>query len=104
MNLLFLFFQYGTKHILEELERHSTNDKIEAVLICGGLSKNEVFLQTHANVIGLPVLVPDETESVLLGSAMLGASVAGFYPDLQTAVMRMAGAAKHIQVEPKVQK
>ena len=72
------------------------------MLICGGLSKNEVFLQTHANVLGLPVLVPDEAESVLLGSAMLAASVSDFYPDLETAVLNMAGSTTQISAEVDV--
>ena len=42
--------------------------------MCGGLSKNAIFVQTHADVMGLPVVLPDVTESVLLGSAILAAA------------------------------
>lgn len=44
------------------------------VTICGGLSKSELFVQTQADVLGLPVIQPHEKESVLLGAAMLGAA------------------------------
>ena len=33
--------------------------------------------------LGLPVIVPDEEESVLLGGAILGATAAGLYPSVQ---------------------
>jgi len=31
-------------------------------------------VQTHADVLGLSLILPNETESVLLGAAMLGAA------------------------------
>ena len=86
------------------MERDSGDAKIEAVLVCGGLSKNDVFLSTIANVIGLPVLVPEEGESVLLGSAMLAAKVANFYPDLKTSVKMMGGPATRINMQPRVKR
>jgi hypothetical protein len=33
-------------------------------------------VQTHSDVLGLSLILPNETESVLLGAAMLGASAA----------------------------
>ena len=42
--------------------------------MCGGLSKNATFVQTHADVLKLPVVLPEVTESVLLGAAILAAS------------------------------
>ena len=35
-----------------------------------------VHIQTHCDVLGIPVVRPAETESVLLGAAMLGAAAA----------------------------
>ena len=34
----------------------------------------QLFVQTHADVLGLSLILPNETESVLLGAAMLGAT------------------------------
>lgn len=75
-------FQYGTKHILDSLRRQGRPD-FETLLICGGLSKNPFFIQTHAEACGLPVLCPNEKEMVLVGAAILGACAAKFYPDLE---------------------
>ena len=36
----------------------------------------QLFVQTHADVLGLNIILPKESESVLLGSAMLAASAA----------------------------
>ena len=43
-------FQYGTRHILEAMQR--AGHQIELVLACGGLSKNPLFVQTHADATG----------------------------------------------------
>lgn len=86
--------QYGTKHILEEIERSRKRKDIESVLICGGLSRNPLFVRTHANALGLPILIPKQSDSVLLGAAELSATVAGFYSSIQEAVLKMAGPAE----------
>lgn len=83
---------YGTRHILASLEA-AGHSKISCILICGGLSKNPVFVQTHANVVGYPVLVPREPESVLVGASILAAYAAQLYPTIDAAVKGMAGQA-----------
>lgn len=70
---------------------------IQSLIICGGVSNNEIFVNAHANSVGLQVLIAEEKESVLLGVAEAGASVAGFYENLTEAILNMAGPAKLIQ-------
>ncbi|XP_034241342.1 FGGY carbohydrate kinase domain-containing protein [Thrips palmi] len=83
---------YGTKQIMNALyEKGITN--IESVLLCGGLSRNPMFVQVHADVLGLPVLCAKEPESVLLGSAMLAAYAAGVYFTVGEAMISMGGSA-----------
>lgn len=89
-------FQYGTKHIIDAIG-HAGHKSIQSVIICGGVSKNELFVDTHANAIGLPVLIPEKMESVLLGAAQLAAAVGGFYDNLNEAVQNMGGSAKHVK-------
>uniref|UniRef100_A0AAG5DGN7 FGGY carbohydrate kinase domain-containing protein n=1 Tax=Anopheles atroparvus TaxID=41427 RepID=A0AAG5DGN7_ANOAO len=83
---------YGTRHILQVLEA-SGREPITTILLCGGLSKNSLFVQTHADVCSVPVLLPAETEAVLLGSAMMGAHAAGLYASLAMAAASMGGNA-----------
>lgn len=87
---------YGTRHILDVLAR-SGREPIRSILLCGGLSKNSLFVQTHADICSIPVLLPHEPEAVLLGSAMMGACAAEIYKDLKTAASEMAGTAEIIK-------
>ena len=57
--------------------------RVKMLVACGGLSKNDLFIQTHADVTGLPIIIPDVTEPVLLGSAMLGACASSEFQTIQ---------------------
>lgn len=46
--------------------------------------------------MNIPVLCPEETESVLLGSAILGACAAKIFDNVEIACKKMAGKAKVI--------
>lgn len=76
---------YSTKHIIEVLCA-SGRKEFKSILICGGLSKNKLYVQTTADICEMPVLISDEPESVLLGAAILGATASGIYPDLKSAI------------------
>ncbi|XP_026284849.1 FGGY carbohydrate kinase domain-containing protein [Frankliniella occidentalis] len=92
---------YGTKHIINALvEGGITN--IQSVLLCGGLSRNPLFVQVHADVLGLPVLCAREPESVLLGSAVLAAYSAGIYSSVGEAMIAMGGFADVVTPNEKV--
>ena len=94
---------YGTRHIVDTMVE--AGHEVDSVTVCGGLAKSTLFLQTQvyvlliwcmyvvciitnhynqteyvcplqADVLGREVLVPQETESVLLGAAMLAMSAA----------------------------
>ncbi|XP_031482687.1 uncharacterized protein LOC116252513 isoform X2 [Nymphaea colorata] len=95
---------YGTRHIVEHCNAHG--HKIDTLLACGGLSKNGLLLQEHADVIGCPIVLPREGESVLLGAAILGAVAAKKYPSLRHAMkaMNAPGQVIHPSKDPKVKK
>ncbi|CAB0036765.1 unnamed protein product [Trichogramma brassicae] len=90
---------YGTKHIIEALTAAGHN--IKSLLICGGLTKNHLFIQTQADVLGLPVLLPAEKESVLLGSAILGACAAQTFSSVNDAIKKMGGSAIVVHPTPE---
>lgn len=54
-----------------------------SLLFCGGLAKNDVYVQTHADICELPAVVPYEQEMVLVGAAILGACASKVYPSLE---------------------
>ena len=85
---------YETRWIMDELVRHGI--EIADVAICGGLANNPFFVKTLSDVVGRPVLLPEIKESVLLGSAILAASVSGLFKDLEDAALKMAGSSRII--------
>ena len=57
---------------------------IETIWVTGGLIKNRLYLQAHADATGCTLVLPHEQEAVLLGSAVLGVRAAGVFSDLPT--------------------
>eukprot|EP00252_Welwitschia_mirabilis_P027108 TRINITY_DN9176_c0_g1_i5.p1 TRINITY_DN9176_c0_g1~~TRINITY_DN9176_c0_g1_i5.p1 ORF type:complete len:530 (+),score=125.84 TRINITY_DN9176_c0_g1_i5:274-1863(+) len=93
---------YGTRHIIEHCNNHG--HKISVLLACGGLSKNPIFVQEHADITGCPVILPKEKEAVLLGAAILGSVSAKKYATLQNAMksLNAAGQVFYPSKDPKV--
>ncbi len=85
---------YGTRHIIDELNNNGY--AIDTIMATGGGTKNEIFLQEHANITGCHIMLPEEQEAVLLGSAILGAVASETYPSIQTAMEKMNHAGKVI--------
>ncbi|CAH1122282.1 unnamed protein product [Ceutorhynchus assimilis] len=90
---------YGTRQIIEKLNDSGYN--IKSTLICGGLSKNPIFTAAQANVCNLPVICPEEIESVLLGSAILGAVAANHFDSLEDAIKSMGGKGNAVFPDAK---
>eukprot|EP01018_Ginkgo_biloba_P006445 Gb_30344 [translate_table: standard] len=95
---------YGTRHIVEHCNSHGL--KIDILLACGGLSKNSLYIQEHADIIGCHVILPREKESVLLGAAILGAVAAKKYTSLCDAMKALNAPGQVIRPseDPKVKK
>ncbi len=85
---------YGTRHIIEEMNRQGY--AIDTVLICGGGTKNPVFLREHADITGCRLVLPAEPEAVLLGSAVLGAVAGGEHATVLGAMQSMNAAGRII--------
>lgn len=86
---------YGTRHILDEMNKQGY--RITTLLACGGDTKNPVFVREHADVTGCRIALPKEPESVLLGSAMLGAVASGDYPSVIAAMGAMSEADRVVE-------
>lgn len=90
---------YGTRHILESL--NAQGYAIDTLAMCGGGTKNPVFLQQHANATGCTIELPEEPEAVLLGSACLGGVAAGVFPDVPAAMKALTRPGKTIAPRPE---
>lgn len=85
---------YGTRHILDEMARAGV--AVDTLVVSGGLARNRLYLREHADATGCRILVPEQAEPVLLGSAMLGAAACGAYADLPAAMAAMSGGGREI--------
>ncbi|XP_034980168.1 FGGY carbohydrate kinase domain-containing protein isoform X2 [Zootoca vivipara] len=77
----------GTRHIVETMQAAGHN--VNTLFMCGGLSKNPLFVQMHADITGMPVVLAHEVESVLTGAAILGACASKDFASLQDAMEKM---------------
>jgi FGGY-family pentulose kinase len=85
---------YGTRHIIEALRANGV--VVDTLVVSGGLARNRLYLREHADATGCTVIVPDQSEPVLLGSAMIAAAAAGAYSDVVAAMTAMSGSATTI--------
>lgn len=86
---------HGTRHILDVMNAHG--HRIRTLVVTGGDAKNPVFLREHADATGLRMVLPRESEAVLLGSAMLGAVASGHVPTILEAMCAMGGVGRRME-------
>jgi glycerol kinase len=56
--------------------------KLAELRVDGGASKNDLLMQFQADILGIPVVRPKDTETTALGSAYLSALAVGYYKTL----------------------
>jgi len=78
---------YGTRHIIEVMNVNGYS--IDTIFACGGGTMNPVFLREHADATGCRIVLPEEREAVLLGSAILGAVASGCFNSVVEAMAAM---------------
>ncbi|XP_068196396.1 FGGY carbohydrate kinase domain-containing protein [Antennarius striatus] len=91
----------GTRHILDAMK--AAGHDIRTLFLCGGLSKNALFVQIHASATGLPVVLPEQMEAVLLGAAILGGCASQDYGSIQEAMEKMCKVGKVVVPDAAVQ-
>jgi glycerol kinase len=57
--------------------------KLAELRVDGGAAKNDLLMQFQADILGIPVVRPNETETTALGSAYLAALAVGYYKSLE---------------------
>jgi xylulokinase len=75
-------FQF--KDIIDSIQE-SLNEKPEKIIAIGGPTRNDLWMQTKADIASMVVEIPDVAEPVTLGAAMLAGIGAGVYDDLPQA-------------------
>jgi L-ribulokinase len=91
---------FHTRVILERMAEHGV--PIERVIHGGGIpQKNEVLNQVYANVLGVPVLVP-ERSITSLGSAIFAFLAAGTFKTIEEAQKALCPAYRVVNPDPAV--
>lgn len=77
----------GVRHILETL--NTRGYAIDTLHVTGGHTKNAVLMELYADATGCTVVESAAKDATLLGMAMVAATAAGLYPDLDGACAAM---------------
>lgn len=73
---------------------------VNEIVVIGGGARSKFWRQMIADVTGKKVLVPNNTEAVLLGSAALSATAFGVYDALESATESMIPTFEAVEANP----
>jgi len=79
---------YAVKGNLEQLKEITCAD-FGYIKLCGGNSKSGLWMQIQADVLGVPVKVPEVRDGTAIGTAVLAAFGSGYYGSIDEAVSEM---------------
>ena len=89
---------YGTRHIVETLV--AEGHEVRTILMTGSGMHNRLLVAEHADATGLPVVLPAEADSVLLGAAVLAGVASGHHPSIGAGMRRMARPGAVVEPRP----
>jgi xylulokinase len=89
---------YAVRDIVDQMRRMGL--PLEEVRAVGGGSRSRLWRQIKADVIGLPVSLPQISEASALGAAMLALVAIGAFDSLRDAAERVVRLVDAERVEP----
>jgi FGGY-family pentulose kinase len=78
---------FGTRQILDDMAAHGFT--LERVYAGGGGAKSRLWTQIQADVLGRPIHLPRDKETMALGAAIWAGLGAGVFKNYQEAISRM---------------
>lgn len=93
---------FGTRACLEGLEK--AGHGCDEIVIAGGATRSDLWLQMHADVTGKPVVVCEFADAPLLGCAILASVSAGVHETVDEAIDHMVRKSKRILPSETVSK
>ncbi len=85
---------FGSELILETMRTNGFEP--ERIVVAGGATRSDLWLQIHADVSNLPLTLTEVVDAPLLGCAVLASVGAGLHEDILTASDRMVKVARVI--------
>ena len=73
---------YQTRDVLECMEKDS-GIRLKELRVDGGAAANGFLMQFQADILGVPVVIQESTETTALGAAYLAGLAVGFWKDTQ---------------------
>jgi ribulokinase len=89
---------FGTALVFEAMRAAGFSP--DEVVICGGATRSDLWVQIHADTAGLPVVLTEVADAPALGSAVLAAVGAGCYGDVIEASDAMVRVAGRVEPDP----
>ncbi len=94
---------FQSMEVIEALEEDS-GKKVSELRVDGGTTKNEYLMQFQSDILGVPVLLPEITESTALGAAYLAGITAGLYNCIDEVAKSNTIARRYIPAMEKVRR
>ena len=91
---------FGSELILESMRTNGFFP--ESIVVSGGATHSELWLQIHSDVSNLPLILTKNPDAPLLGCAILAAVGAEIYEDIPTAVEKMVQFDRVIEPNSQV--
>ncbi len=88
----------GTRQIVDVLNRHGY--RIDTLHLTGGHAANPVLVRLYGDATGCRVVLPEQADGVLLGTATVAAAAAGLHPSLEDAGRAMVRSGRTIIPDP----
>lgn len=89
---------YGTRHIIEE--KTKAGHSIDTLYVCGGATKNPLWLREYADVTGCDIHMAAEEDVVTLGAAILGAVACGDFASIPDASAKLVRPGATVKANP----
>jgi FGGY-family pentulose kinase len=89
---------YGTRHIVQTL--NARGYAISRLHLTGGHAKSPLLVQVYADATGCDVVLPRESDGVLLGTALAAAAAAGVHANLAQAGRAMVADGGRVSPQP----
>ena len=90
---------FGTELILETMRNNGF--EAETVVLAGGATRSNLWLQIHADISNLPLTLTKVPDAPALGSAILAAVGSGAFSDIGSAARKMVQVDRVIEPNPE---
>ena len=88
----------GNRHIVDAL--NASGYAIDHLHLTGGHAANRLLVQFYADASGCSVVLPQESDGVLLGTGVVAAAAAGLHPTIEAAGRAMVRSGETLRPDP----